>query len=718
MDMFYKLRHEELVSLINEHNHNYYVLDNPTISDFEYDKLFRELLELEVLHPELVTEDSPSQRVGGEAVNLFQKIVHSSKMLSLNNCFTEDEVKVFYNRLTVNNEKVVVVGEPKYDGLAVNIHYNVNGELLHGSTRGDGVIGEDITKNIKNVSSVPLSINNIFDNRDPKYSIEILGEVVMFKSVFNSLNKQREQQGEKLFSNARNAAAGSLRQLDPNITKSRNLTFIPYGINFIPHGLGKDKSYKPTHKRFSYEEFISFIANNGFYYKNLRAFMNNENQLLDLIKQAKNLRHSLDFDIDGIVFKLNDFQLRDIIGETSRAPNWAIAYKFPAEEVKTIVLDIDVQIGRTGAVTPVARLQPVACGGVIVSNVTLHNEDELKRKDVRIGDTVSIRRAGDVIPEIVYSVKELRPDTATEFVMPKRCPVCDSLIVKPEDEAVARCTGGFLCSAQLKNSLTHFASRSAMNIKGLGEKIIEDLVDNKTLTRLDDIYNLTKEKLMVILGPKESDNILKSIEYSKTTTRARFLFGLGIRHVGIQTAKDIIYYLGNIEMVMNAHSSALESWSGIGPVTAESVYNFFRNEENINVVNNIMSKLTFTDNSIMVNLDSLSDAPVKGFNGKTFVLTGTLQNHTREQATELIESRNGKVTSSVSKKTDFLVVGAEPSQGKVEKANDLNIEILDEVKFNELLNTFNIAPEGCEVNILSSAVCNRGTKSCTVEHPK
>ena len=660
-------RIEQIRDLIRLHDYQYYVLDAPTISDNEYDGLFRELQSIEAAHPELIRPDSPTQRVGGSPLKSFSSVTHRIPMLSLGNAFTEDELTAFDRRVRegLGVDEVEYAVEPKFDGLAITLTYE-NGLFVQGATRGDGYTGEDVTHNLKTIRSIPQRLNLA----NPPRLLEVRGEVLMFKADFEALNLDQETRGEKLFANPRNAAAGSLRQLDPNITATRPLSFFAYGL-----GASDGTPELPTHS-----ECMNYLQTLHLPVSSERRVVKGAQGLLNYYKQIGDKRPSLPFDIDGVVYKVNNLAYQDELGFVSRAPRWAIAHKFPAEEALTIVEDIDVQVGRTGAITPVARLKPVFVGGVTVTNATLHNEDEMRRKDVRIGDTVSVRRAGDVIPEVVSVVFDKRPVNAKRFLMPELCPVCGSHIKKQADEAVARCTGGIFCAAQRKQAIIHFASRKAMDIEGLGDKLVDQLVDSGLTNTLSDIYQLDLATLANLdrMAKKSAQNILDALEQSKKTSLARFIYALGIRNVGEATAKDLARYFGNLNALQSANLDELQQVPDVGPIVAESILNFFAEAHNCETIASLIAAgIHWEEND-----GKAISAGV--LLGKTFVLTGTLPNLSRDEAKALIEDAGGKVSGSVSKKTDYVVAGAEAGS-KLEKAQELGVTIVDETALRAML---------------------------------
>ena len=652
---------------IEQHNHSYYVLDQPTVSDAEYDRLFRELQALELAFPELLRPDSPTQRVGGAPLAAFNEVRHATPMLSLNNAFEQEEVEAFDRRVAeaLGSPLIEYATEPKYDGLAVSLVYE-NGLLVSGATRGDGTTGEDVTTNLRTVRSIPLRLHG----RHAPASLEVRGEVLMLKADFARLNERQAQLGEKIFANPRNAAAGSLRQLDPRITATRPLTFYAYGTDVAASGLYTRHS-----------ETLDALTQWGFPVTRERRVVIGSAGVLAYFADIGARRSQLPFDIDGVVYKVNLLAAQNTLGFVSRAPRFALAHKFPAEEAETVVEAIEVQVGRTGALTPVARLAPVLVGGVTVTNATLHNEDEVRRKDVHIGDTVVVRRAGDVIPEVVRVVAEKRGADVQPFIMPLQCPVCGSDTSKAEDEVIARCTAGLYCPAQRKQALLHFASRRAIEIEGLGDKLVDQLVDRQLVHTPADLYRLTRETLAGLerMAEKSATNLLAAIEKSKQTTLARFIFALGIRTVGESTAQDLARYFGNIEAVMGADDTALQQVPDIGPVVAHSIAGFFGEPHNRSVVQALLDAGVRFEQAAALALDTAGAAY-----GKTFVLTGALPTLSRDAATQRIRDCGGKVTGSVSKKTDFVVCGADPGSKQV-KAVELGIAILDEAGLLNLL---------------------------------
>ncbi|MFZ9367195.1 MAG: NAD-dependent DNA ligase LigA [Burkholderiaceae bacterium] len=653
---------------LNRHAHAYYVLDQPTIPDAEYDALFIELQQLEIKHPELMSVDSPTQRVGGAPLPEFAQVQHDVPMLSINNGFSEDDIRAFDRRVSEGlgqSGDIEYACELKFDGLAINLRY-VDGVLVQAATRGDGSAGEDVTANIRTIRAIPLRL--MTDN--PPAVIDVRGEVLMFKADFARLNQRQREADLKEFANPRNAAAGSLRQLDSRITAQRSLRFFAYGVGRL------DGAALPE----THSALLDWYSALGIPVCTERAVVPGADGLLTFFNHIGAVRASLDYDIDGVVYKVNRVAQQQALGFVSRAPRFAMAHKFPAEEATTTVLDISVQVGRTGAITPVARLAPVSVGGVTVTNATLHNEDEVRRKDIRIGDNVIVRRAGDVIPEVVAHVPERRPADARVFEMPTACPVCGSVIVRPEDEAVARCSGGWLkCAAQRKGGLQHFVSRRAMDIEGLGEQLIEQLVDRGLVTTPADFYKLGLIALAELdrMAEKSAQNVLDALAHSKSTTLPRFIYALGIRHVGESTAKTLARHFGTLDALMAASEEEMLAVEDVGPVVAQSILSFFHDPLNRELIAQLRAAGVHWDESVV-------ERDAQPLTGKTFVLTGTLPNLKRDEAQALIEAAGGKVSGSVSKKTSYVVAGEEAGS-KLAKAESLGIPVLDEEAFLQLL---------------------------------
>ena len=648
--------------------HAYYVLDAPLLPDIEYDRLYRELLEIEAAHPEWITPESLSQRVGGTALKEFDSVEHVVPMLSLNNAFEDAELIAFDRRCRegLNVKQVSYAGELKFDGLAISLRYE-NGSLIRAATRGDGASGEDVTANIKTVRAIPLRLLG----KNIPAVLEVRGEVFMYLDDFQKMNQQAAAQGEKEFANPRNAAAGSLRQLDSKITAKRPLSFFAYGLGAL-----EPQGWLPA----THEELLNRYADLGLPVCAERKVLKSVEEMLSFYHAIEAKRDTLPYDIDGIVYKVNAFAEQNTLGFVSRAPRFALAHKFPAQEALTTVLGIDVQVGRTGAITPVARLAPVVVGGVTVTNATLHNEDEVRRKDVRIGDTVTVRRAGDVIPEVVSVIQERRPEDATQFVMPTRCPICDSHIERLEGEAVARCSGGLFCGAQRKQALIHFAHRRALDIEGLGEKIVDQLVDQNLVRTPADLYRLGFAALANLerMGEKSADNLIQAIHQSRHTTLARFIFALGIRHVGETTAKDLANHYQSMHALMDARLEDLLTVKDVGPVVADSIVSFMQETHNREVIEQLLAS------GMQLSLEKkVISAAVAG---KTFVLTGTFPSLSRDQAKDLLEKAGAKVAGSVSKKTDYVVAGTDAGS-KLTKAEELGITVIDEQAMLALLDS-------------------------------
>ena len=652
---------------LREHNHRYYVLDEPTITDQEYDRLFRRLQQLERDNPALVSPDSPTQRIGSEPASQFETVAHEVAMLSLENAFDEAEMLAFDQRLRDKldvDTDLAYTAEPKLDGLAISLLYE-DGELVRAATRGDGRTGENITANARTVPSIPLRL--IGD--DLPRRLEVRGEVYMEIAGFESLNASQKASGGKVFANPRNAAAGSLRLLDSRITASRPLTFCSYGAGLCE---GADLP------RSQYEQML-FLRDIGMTISRQIERLESIQACLDYYRRIFAQRDALPFDIDGVVFKLDDSQLQHQAGFVSRAPRWAVAYKFPAQEVMTTLLDVDFQVGRTGALTPVARLEPVAVGGVMVSNATLHNMDEIERKDIRIGDVVIVRRAGDVIPEVVTPVIQKRKAKGKRPKMPARCPVCDSDVVQQPGQAAYRCTGGLVCAAQRKEAIKHYASRKAMDIEGLGDKLVEQMVEQGMIDSVADLYQLTLEQLAGLerMAEKSARNLLAALEKSKQTTLPRFIYALGIREVGEATAEALAGHYGNLEGLIDADSENLQQVEDVGPVVAENIRHFFDQQKNRDIVNRLVA--------MGVDWPAIESASrEQNLSGNTYVITGTLPGYSRDQAARALKDRGARVSGSVSAKTTAVIAGDKPGS-KADKAETLGVEILDQAGFERLL---------------------------------
>ncbi len=656
-------RAAELKALIREHNYRYYVLDDPSISDAQYDSLFRELERLEAAFPQLVTADSPTRRVGAEPQHAFAEVVHEIPMLSLANAFNDDEVRDFDRRCRERLEvdEIEYMAEPKLDGLAVSLVYE-NGLLTRAATRGDGLRGENITQNVRTIGGVPLALRS----SSPPAVLEVRGEVYMPKAGFEELNRRQREQGEKAFANPRNAAAGSLRQLDPRITKSRPLAIVCYGL-----GIVRGAEIPATQS-----DALAWVQGLGLKSTDA-APLCGVDACLRYFEHLARIREDLPYAIDGAVYKVNRFDQQQALGQVARAPRWAIAHKFAAQEQITRLEGIDVQVGRTGALTPVARLQAVSVGGVTVTNATLHNQDEIERKDIRVGDTVVVRRAGDVIPEVVRVVAELRPRDARPYRFPDVCPVCGSQALRIPGEAAYRCSAGLSCPAQLVRTILHFASRRAMDIEGLGNKLVQQLVDLGYVSNVADLYGLSAGRLQSLprMGAKSADNLLASLERSKHTTFPRFLYALGIRDVGEATASTLAGHFGSLEELMRADTDVLEQIPDVGPVVAANIAAFFRQPENLEII----GKLT-EHAGVRWPRVAPRAAHALPLANQTFVITGTLASMSREQATQRVLRLGGKVSGGVSSKTGYVVCGEKPGS-KLEKARELGVSILNEEEF-------------------------------------
>ncbi len=658
-------RVKKLHEIINRHNYHYYVLDEPSVPDAEYDRLMQELTVIENKFPELRISNSPTQRVGVAPLDSFPEIKHEVPMLSLGNVFDDEGITTFDQRIRekLGENSIEYVAETKLDGLAVSILYE-DGQFVRAATRGDGTTGEDVTLNIKTIKSIPLSLLT----EEYPQKVEVRGEVFMTHDGFKQLNdRQREKKG-RLFVNPRNAAAGSLRQLDSRITAERQLNFFAYGVGIIEGDMLPE----------SHAELLLKLKTWGVPVSSEIKLVSKLTECFEFYKDIGNRRSSLGYDIDGVVFKVNRLDQQDVMGAISRAPRWAIAYKFLPEEELTEILDIEIQVGRTGALTPVARLKPVFVGGVTITNATLHNEDELKRKDVRVGDAVIVRRAGDVIPEVLKVVVERRPDNAEIFKMPLSCPICGSDIEKEEDEAVMRCSGGLYCSAQQIQAIIHFASRRAMNVDGLGDKLIEQLVEKKLINNVADLYEVTREQLTGLerMAEKSAANIIDALDKSKETTLDRFLYALGIREVGDATARSLAKHFGDLSKIQSATWERLQEVTDVGPIVAKHIVTFFLQSHNQKIINDLL-----TAGVHWPNVEIRTGQPLQG---KIFVITGTLEAMKRDEARQHLLGLGAKVSGSVSKKTDYVIAGNEPGS-KVEKAQQFDVEILDEAALLSLI---------------------------------
>ncbi|MCP4431335.1 MAG: NAD-dependent DNA ligase LigA [Gammaproteobacteria bacterium] len=655
---------------INAHNHRYYVLDDPQITDQAYDRLFRQLQKLEADYPVLQTADSPTQRVGSTPATHFESVQHEMQMLSLDNAFDEAEMFAFEKRLRdrsqLESETLYFTAEPKLDGLAISLLYE-QGLLTRAATRGDGNTGENITANAKTIASIPLKLRG----KDVPKRLEVRGEVYIKHADFDLLNQQQGESGGRVFANPRNAAAGSLRLLDSRITASRPLTFCSYGI-----GTTKDVDLSNSH----FQRML-MLKKMGFPISPFIECVSGVEACIEYYRSVMKKREDLSFEIDGVVFKLDDIQLQEKVGFVSRAPRWAIAYKFPAQEVMTTLLDVDFQVGRTGALTPVARLEPVAVGGVKVSNATLHNMDEIMRKDIRIGDVVIIRRAGDVIPEVVAPVSNKRKQDLRQPQMPTHCPVCNSEVVRSEGQAAYRCTGGLVCDAQRKEAIKHFASRKAMDIDGLGNKLIEQMVDLDMIHSPADLYHLDLPQLSGLerMAEKSANNLLSALQNSRLTTLAKFIYALGIREVGEATAEALSAYFGSIETLQKADIETMQQVEDVGPVVAENVFHFFQQQKNRLIIEDLIGQgVNWPDPEVEIAADK------QPLLGRTYVITGTLEGLSRDQAATQLKALGAKVSGSVSSKTSAVIAGEKPGS-KVTKAESLGIDILDQAAYEALL---------------------------------
>jgi DNA ligase (NAD+) len=655
---------------IDRHNFRYYVLDDPEISDAEFDRLMRELQQIEAAHPEWITPESPTQRVGSPTFTTsFAPVTHHQAMLSLDNVFSVEEWDAFAQRIQDRLKRegtFEFVAEPKFDGLAINLVYR-KGQLVQAATRGDGQTGEDVTLNVRTIASIPRQLPESLSSCD---LLEVRGEIVMSHKAFAALNAAADASGDKRFVNPRNAAAGSLRQKDPRVTAKRQLQFFAYGVGAV------DGTVLPD----SQLGLLDWLSELGFTVSEWRRLCEGRDAVLAYQQEMLARRASLDYDIDGVVFKINAQAEQNELGFVAKAPRWAIAYKFPAEEATSQVQSVDFQVGRTGALTPVARIEPVFVGGVTVSNITLHNIDEVSRKDIRIGDTVVVRRAGDVIPEVVRVMPELRKPDARIVELPDKCPVCGSEVVRVEGEAIARCSGGLFCPAQRREAIKHFASRKAMNIDGLGEKWIELLLEHKLVDHVDDLFHLSVPQLLTLprMGEKSAQNLVDALSAAKNTTLPRFLYALGIREVGEVTAAGLAAHFRDLEALSAASLDDLQAVPDVGPVVAQHVFTFLRQAHNQEVIRNLI------DAGVHWPAIVATDANALPLAGRTYVLTGTLVGMTREAAGERLKALGAKVSGSVSSKTTAVIAGAEAGS-KLTKAQDLGVPVLDEADLQQLL---------------------------------
>ncbi|MGC6389853.1 NAD-dependent DNA ligase LigA [Ewingella sp. S1.OA.A_B6] len=662
----------QLRTQLRHHEYQYHVLDTPEVPDAEYDRLMRELRELETANPELVTADSPTQRVGAAPISAFQQVKHQVPMLSLDNVFDDESYLAFYKRVQdrlKTTEPLTFCCELKLDGLAVSLLYE-HGELIQAATRGDGTTGENITANVRTIRAIPLRLNG----EHIPARLEVRGEVFMPQSGFEAMNEEARRTGGKVFANPRNAAAGSLRQLDPRITAKRPLTFFCYGVGILEGG------ELPR----SHVDRLQQLKAWGLPVSERVRVCTGSDEVLSFYRQVEEERPTLGFDIDGVVVKIDSLDIQETLGFVARAPRWATAFKFPAQEQITRVKDVEFQVGRTGAITPVARLEPVLVAGVMVSNATLHNADEIDRLGLRIGDTVIIRRAGDVIPQVVGVVLAERPENAREVVFPTHCPVCNSDVERVEGEAVARCTGGLICGAQRKEALKHFVSRRALDVDGMGDKIIDQLVEKEYVKNPADLFRLTAGKLTGLdrMGPKSAQNVVLALEKAKETTLARFLYALGIREVGEATAANLAAHYGSIDALRAANVESLKSVPEVGDVVAKHVVNFLSEEHNQQVIDELLSpEINIHWPEVQVIVPEEIDSP---FSGKTVVLTGSLTVLSRDEAKDRLTALGAKVSGSVSKKTDLVIAG-EAAGSKLIKAQELGIEVIDEAEMIRLL---------------------------------
>ncbi|MCL6641866.1 MAG: NAD-dependent DNA ligase LigA [Candidatus Bipolaricaulota bacterium] len=673
-------RIEELREEIEQHNYNYFVLNQPTISDAEYDQLLRELQKLEEQFPQFKSPTSPTQRVGAPPQTEFKTVRHSIPMLSLANAFSEEEVQEFDARVQKLAERteITYVAEPKFDGLAVELVYE-DGIFVLGSTRGDGETGEDVTQNLKTIKSVPLRLRQPKDLPIPK-RLEVRGEVYMEITDFRKLNEEREERGEPLFANPRNAAAGSLRQLDPSITAQRRLHIFCYDV-----GQTVGIEFRTQ------DGLLKTLPRYGLRVCPIYRVCKNIDEALEFYREMQERREELPYETDGVVIKVNDFRIREIVGEISRNPRWAIAYKFPPKQATTRVKDIIVQVGRTGKLTPVAVLEPVALGGVTVQHATLHNQDEIEKKDIRIGDWVLIQRAGDVIPEVVKPIVSQRTGTEKKFTMPERCPVCGDKVVRLPDEVDYRCVN-ISCPARLKESILHYASKGAADIEGLGERWVEALMNAGLVKEIPDLYKLRERVIELVrlerMGPKLAENLLNAIEKSKKISLARFIYGLGIRHVGEHVAELLAQRFRTLDALMNASEEELLAVEEVGPTVAQSILSFFQDERNREMIRKLREA------GVQV-IEEISPQKAGALAGKTFVFTGTLKTMTRGQAEARVKAAGGRVSSSVSRKTDYVVAGEEPGS-KLQKARELGVTVLSEEEFRKLISPHPSAPLSLE----------------------
>ena len=661
-----ELEIRKLIDEINFHNYQYHGMDDPKISDQEFDQMVKALHDLEKKYPQLIQVDSPTQRVGSKPIDRFIQIDHLTPMLSLDNVFSMNELMSFEKRIKDKlslKEDIEFIAEPKFDGVAVNLLYE-SGKLSYATTRGDGKTGEDVTHNVLTIKSIPITL----DTSSPPEKVEIRGEIIISKNDFEKMNRENEEKNLKVFANPRNAAAGSIRQLDPNIAKGRPLRFYAHG-----YGLLSNENDFTNHS-----DVIEYLNDSGIVVSPLSQLLTGAHECEKYYKKIDSTRGSLDFEIDGVVYKVNKISYQKELGFVSKAPRWAIAHKFSSVEVESRILDVDFQVGRTGTITPVAKLDPINVGGVVVSNATLHNMDEIRRKDIRNGDHVFVRRAGDVIPEIVSVNKKKRGQQTKKIVFPSHCPSCGSEIIRKEGESAAKCTGGNACPDQIKEGLKHFVSRNAFDIEGLGEKIIDQLLDSKLIKTTSDLFSLNFDELISLerMAEKSSQNLLTSIESSKIISFERFIYAQGINDVGLATSKSLAESFSSLEELINTEIEELLMIRDIGPIVANSILDFFKNIKNIENINRLI------DTGVEVIYPSDNDNQI--LSDKIFVITGTLKNMTRSEAKNFIENNGGKVTSAVSKNTNYLLAGENPGS-KMKKAEDIGVSIINEDQMLDLI---------------------------------
>ena len=661
-----ELEIRKLIDEINFHNYQYHGMDDPKISDQEFDQMVKALHDLEKKYPQLIQVDSPTQRVGSKPIDRFIQIDHLTPMLSLDNVFSMDELMSFEKRIKDKlslKEDIEFIAEPKFDGVAVNLLYE-SGKLSYATTRGDGKTGEDVTHNVLTIKSIPITLNT----SSPPEKVEIRGEIIISKDDFEKMNRENEDKNLKVFANPRNAAAGSIRQLDPNIAKGRPLRFYAHG-----YGLLSNENDFTNHS-----DVIKYLNDSGIVVSPLSQLLTGAHECDKYYQKIDSTRGSLDFEIDGVVYKVNKISYQKELGFVSKAPRWAIAHKFSSVEVESIILDVDFQVGRTGTITPVAKLDPINVGGVMVSNATLHNMDEIRRKDIRNGDHVFVRRAGDVIPEIVSVNKKKRGQQTKKIVFPSHCPSCDSEIIRKEGESAAKCMGGNACPDQIKEGLKHFVSRNAFDIEGLGEKIIDQLLDSNLIKTTSDLFSLNFDELISLerMAEKSSQNLLTSIESSKIISFERFIYAQGINDVGLATSKSLAESFSSLEELINTEIEELLMIRDIGPIVANSILDFFKNIKNIENINRLI------DMGVEVIYPSDNDSQI--LSDKTFVITGTLKNMTRSEAKNFIENNGGKVTSAVSRNTNYLLAGDNPGS-KIKKAEDIGVSIINEDQMLDLI---------------------------------